>query len=136
MKKENISKVMEILNCHFDTPIILQGVSASIIPNVVVVSADIPSSELGVVPSENGYKYPAWAMELLVRDKKGEKSTICIDGLDSLPKDEQEKFYGMITYKGVNGFKFPKDTSIVILVKDIEKVSSRIRNLTLSFKAD
>lgn len=137
MKKESLNKVMQILNSGLSDPIIFEGVDAKILPNAVIISADIPSSELGVVPNDNGgYKYPAWVMELIVKSKKSDKIYLCIDGLDKVSEDEQNRFYGMFKYGGLNGFKFPKGTQILALCKNANKVSIRLKSLSLIYKAE
>ncbi len=137
MNKKSLSNVMQLFNLSIDDPIIFQGVDISLVPNAIVIPASIPSSELGIVPDNKGkYKYPAWVMELVVKSKKSDRVCICIDGLDDLKEGDQQKFYGMLKFGGLNGFKFPKGTKIFLFVKDMNKVGKKIKSLALTYKAE
>lgn len=137
MKKESLNKVMQILNSGLTDPIIFEGVDSEILPNPVIIPASIPSSELGIIPDDRGgYKYPAWAMELIIKSKKSDKIYLCIDGLDRLDDNEQNKFYGILKYQRINGFNFPKGTQILVLTKTADKVSIRLKSLSLIYKAE
>lgn len=136
MTEEMKSKLVKILKDNTKWPLIIEGVSSANFPTSVVIPATTPSSELGIIPSETGLKLPSWAMEILLKAKKSKKIIVCIGELDEISQEEQEKFYGMIKYKGVNGFKFPEGTQIIITVKNTKKISKRISSLALSFKVE
>ena len=136
MTEEMKSKLVKILKDNTKWPLIIEGVSSANFPTSIVVPATTPSSELGIIPGETGLKYPAWAMEIMIKAKKSKKIIVCIDGLDEISQEEQEKFYGMIKYKGVNGFKFPEGTQIIITAKNTKKISKRISSLALSFEVE
>ena len=136
MTEEMKSKLVKILKDNTKWPLIIEGVSSANFPTSVVIPATTPSSELGIIPSETGLKLPSWAMEILLKVKKSKQIIVCIGGLDEISQEEQEKFYGMIKYKGVNGFKFPEGTQIIITAKNAKKISKRISSLALSFKVE
>ena len=136
MTEEMKSKLVKILKDNTKWPLIIEGVSSANFPTSVVIPATTSSSELGIIPSETGLKLPSWAMEILLKAKKSKKIIVCIGELDEISQEEQEKFYGMIKYKGVNGFKFPEGTQIIITAKNIKKISKRISSLALSFKVE
>ena len=136
MTEEMKSKLVKILKDNTKWPLIIEGVSSANFPTSIVIPATTPSSELGVIPGETGLKLPTWAMEILLKAKKSKKIIVCIGGLDEISQEEQEKFYGMIKYKGVNGFKFPERTQIIITAKNTKKISKRISSLALSFKVE
>lgn len=136
MTEEMKSKLVKILKDNTKWPLIIEGVSSANFPTSIVIPATTPSSELGVIPGETGLKLPTWAMEILLKAKKSKKIIVCIGGLDEISQEEQEKFYGMIKYKGVNGFKFPEGTQIIITAKNATKISKRISSLALSFKVE
>ncbi len=136
MTEEMKSKLVKILNDNTKWPLIIEGVSSSNFPTSIVIPATTPSSELGIIPGETGLKLPSWAMEILLKAKKSKKIIVCIGELDEISQEEQEKFYGMIKYKGVNGFKFPEGTQIIITAKNTKKLSKRISSLALSFKVE
>ena len=136
MTEEMKSKLVKILKDNTKWPLIIEGVSSANFPTSVVIPATTSSSELGIIPSETGLKLPSWAMEILLKAKKSKKIIVCIGELDEISQEEQEKFYGMIKYKGVNGFKFPEGTQIIITAKNTNKISKRISSLALSFKVE
>ena len=136
MTEEMKSKLVKILKDNTKWPLIIEGVSTSNFHTPIVIPATTPSSELGIIPGETGLKLPSWAMEILLKAKKSKKIIVCIGGLDEISQKEQEKFYGMIKYKGVNGFKFPEGTQIVITAQNSKNISKRISSLALSFKVE
>ena len=134
MIEEIKSKLVKILKNNTKWPLIIEGVSTSNFPMAIAISANIPSSELGIISSETGLKFPTWAMEIMIKAKKSKEIIVCIDGLDKITPENQEKFYGLIKYKGVNGFKFPEETQIVIPVENAKNISKRISSLALFYK--
>lgn len=136
MTEEIKEKLVKILKDNTKWPLIIEGVTSKNFPTSIVIPASTPSSELGIVAGETGLKYPSWAMEIIIKAKKSKKVIVCIGGLDEISLEEQEKFYGMIKYKGVNGFKFPEGTQIIITAKNATKISKRISSLALSFKVE
>ena len=136
MTEEMKIKLATILKDNTKWPLIIEGVSSANFPTSIVIPATTPSSELGIIPSENGLQYPAWATKIINQSKNSKKVIVCINGLDEISQEEQEKFYGMIKYKGVNGFKFPEEVQIIITVKDTNKISKKILNLALSVKVE
>ena len=136
MLNEVKSKLINIINNNTKWPLVLEGLSSKKFPKAVVVPADLPSSELGVISDETGLKYPDWIKEIMDKSKQSKKVILCIDGLDTISQDSQEKFYGLMKYKGVNGFKFPEETQIIITVDDASKLSKKILDLALVYKVE
>lgn len=136
MTEEMKEKLVKILKDNAKWPLIIQGVSSKNFPTSIVIPSTLPSSELGIIPGDTGLKYPAWAMEILLKAKKSKQIIVCIGELDEISQEEQEKFYGMIKYKGVNGFKFPEGTQIVITAKNAKNISKRISSLAIVFKME
>lgn len=134
MTSEERNKLISVLKSNTKWPIIIEGITSSYFKDATIIPADIPSSDLGVVPTENGIKYPAWAMELILKSKKTSHRVLCIDKIDSIPDKDQEKFYGLIKVGGINGFKFPDGTQIIITASDMNKVSPKLSALTLIYK--
>ena len=127
-------KLNKILSNNKSWPIILEGLDATLIKDAVIIKADINSQDLGIKIDGNGYVYPNFINEL----ENSENKILIIDKLDEISKEEQEKFYGLIKYKGINGYKFPKETQIIITTKinGLNKISQNILNLTLNFKLE
>lgn len=136
MTEEMKTKLAKILKDNTKWPLIIEGVSCSNFPTSIIIPANTPSSNLGIIPGETGLEYPVWATEIIEKSKKSKKIIVCISNLDEISQEEQEKFYGMIKYKGINGFKFPEQAQIILPVKNTEKISKRILNLALSFKLE
>ena len=133
---EKQKKLLQILQDNQQWPLMIQGVAGVNFPNAVVIPAQIPASELGLMPALDGYKYPKWVMSILVKAKKSKRVLLCIDSLDSLAMDEQEKFYGMLKYKGLNGFKFPAGLQIILATKNSANVSPKIASLVMAYQVD
>jgi len=127
-------KLLQILNNNQEWPLMIQGVSARNFPNAVVIPATIPSTELGLIPTIDGYQYPKWVMSILVKAKKAKRVLLCIDALDSIDKSEQEKFYGILKYKRLNGFKFPTGLQIIVTTKNCTDVSPKIARLLMAYQ--
>lgn len=136
MTKEEKVKLNNILNGNRDWPMMIEGVKGTNFPHAIVIPADIDSSNLGIVPGETGLKYPSWVMQMNILIKKTERVVLVIDGLDSIPQEEQEKFYSIIKYRRINGYAFPKSTQIIIAIGEggMDKISPRIKSLTIPYK--
>ncbi|MBE5746050.1 MAG: hypothetical protein E7359_02050 [Clostridiales bacterium] len=128
-------KLINILNNNTSWPIILENVSSKDFETSVVLPANINSSELGIKIDDKGLCYPSWLNN--IKKQEGENTILLvIDKLDEISFEEQEKFYGIIKYKGVNGYKFPSETQIIITVKNKDNVSKKISSLCLSYKVE
>lgn len=127
-------KLKEILSNNKSWSIIIEGLDAKLIKDAVIINANINSQDLGIKIDSNGYIYPKFISEL----ENNKTKILIIDELDEISKEEQEKFYGLIKYKGINGYKFPKETQIIITTKTngLNKISQDILNLTLNFKLE
>lgn len=127
-------KLNKILSNNKSWSIIIEGLDAKLIKDAVIINANINSQDLGIKIDSNGYIYPKFISEL----ENSKTKILIIDELDEISKEEQEKFYGLIKYKGINGYKFPKETQIIITTKTngLNKISQDILNLTLNFKLE
>lgn len=131
---ENKAKINKILTDNASTPIIFIGANASEITNAVVIDAHIPSAELGILPTENGYKYPQFVRQLMALQMKGIMPVVVIESIDKISKDEQEKFYGLLKYRGLNGYKLPQNARIALLADKATDIANRIVQLSLVYK--
>lgn len=136
MEKNEFEKLKKVVEDNYKWPLILENVTADYFPNGVVIPATINSSELGVIPSENGEKIPMWLRTLLIVSKKPERPLLIIDKLDEISSDAQEEFYGMLKMKALNGFDLPANTQFLITVSDVKKVSQKIKGLSIIYKAE
>lgn len=138
MKKELREKLNTIINNNRKWPLLLEGVSAVNFPNAIVIPAYIPSSELGVIPSETGLKYPSWVMQMMIKTKKSDRILLVIDGMDRIIKSEQEKFHAILKFHRINGYKFPDGTQIIIPISKggMDKVTESIKSLVMPYKVE
>ena len=128
--KENL---VEVLNNNKKWPVILKNVSETEIENAVIINSNISNSELAVLPTENGTETPKWLKDLLVKSKLEEKVVLTIANIDKIDVSEQEKFYGLLKYKSLNGFDLPTNSQIVLTCSNIENVSEKIKSLCIIF---
>ena len=135
MTEETKSKLVSVLKNNTKWPLIIEGASKDNFPTSIIVPSNIPSSELGIVSDETGYKYPNWLTNVVNKAKKSKRVLVCIDSLDKVSEEEQEKFYGLLKHKSISGFRLPEAAQIIITVKNLKKVSKRILDLSLVFKA-
>jgi len=135
MEKKNTIKLIKILDNNKKNNILLMGTTATNFEDAVIIPATIPSQKLGIGIDDHGeYVYPSWLKEIEEK-KTNEQILIIIDGLDKVSKDEQEKFYGILKYKGINGYSFPVQSQIVCTSKstDQSKISDRILGLNIIY---
>ena len=128
--KENL---VEVLNNNKKWPIILKNVSETEIENSVIINSNISNSELAVLLTENGTETPKWLKDLLVKSKLEENVVLTIANIDKIDVSEQEKFYGLLKYKSLNGFDLPTNSQIVLTCSNIENVSEKIKSLCIIF---
>jgi len=137
MNNEDKKKLARILKDNEKWPIIVEGICAKTFKDAVVIPASIPSDELGTKIDDNGnIVFPVWLKQLKHSENSGKPTIVCIDGLDKVSDDEQQKFYGMIKYNGINGCRFSKTTRIVVAADDASKISKRIFDLALLVKVE
>ena len=138
MRKELREKLNTIINNNRKWPLLLEGVTASNFPSAIIIPAIISSSELGVVPSSTGLKYPSWVMQMMIKSKKSDRILLVIDGLDRIIESEQEKFHSILKFSRINGYKFPEGTQIIIPVNKggMKRVAGSIKSLTIPYKVE
>lgn len=129
-------KINLILQNNNSWPIILQGVESSLFKNAVIINSLIPSSKLGINIDDNGnYIYPDFCLKLM--QKENNKNIILlIKNLDEISKLDQEKFYGIIKNKAINGYNFPTQTQIILTCNDYKKISKKISSLCINYKLE
>lgn len=136
MEKYEFDKLKKVVENNYKWPLILENITADYFPNAVVIPSSISSSELGVIPGENGDKIPMWLRSLLIVSKRNERPIVVIDRLDEVSEDTQEEFYGLLKMKSLNGFDLPTNTQFLITVSDVKKVSKKITALSIIYKAE
>lgn len=134
-KISQMEKLVEILKVNQGWPLIVEGLDAQDFAESPTIQADCDASELALIPTEKGYIFPKWLSKLVKDSKEFKNVFLCISGLDTVSFELQERFYGLLKYKGLNGMKLPENTQIVIVANHggIENISQKIKSLTISF---
>lgn len=135
MNKESQIKLEKILKST-TWPLIVTNATAKDFSNAIIIPSDIPSTELGVISEDENQKYPTWAIQIIIKAKKSSNIILCIDSIDKVSELEQNKFLSLLKYKGINGFKLPTNTKIILTAKDTSNISKSIRSQSLIFKAE
>lgn len=107
------------------SPILVEGMTKEDFKNAEILPASIPSKDLGIVNTSKGLKAPKWFAHVM----KSDINTIIIDGIDGIDMENQEKFYELLKYKTISSIEFYKEIKIVVLYKDLKKVSPNIISL-------
>ena len=134
--KENNKEI--VFDFAVNVPLIVEDLNFDSIKNNVQLNSNINSSELGMIPKGNGFELPNWAKEL--KEMAGKTKDIVyliIKDIDELDFLEQDKFYGILKYVGINGFKFPENVRIILTARKggFSKLSKRIQSLCMVLRA-
>ena len=125
------SKIIEIIKLSKTAPVLAVGFAANLFENSTIIEANIPSKSLGIVSTATGVKMPNWLYGIM----KGKSShQIVINGIDSIEKENQEKFYELLKYKAISNIELPSDCNIIVTAKDLKNVSETILRLCLLVK--
>lgn len=130
------AKIKEVIENNRKWPIIIENIEARNIDNAIIINSKISNKDLGIIPNENGNKMPTWILEMILNDKKNVVSTLVISDIDQIDMVEQEKFIGILKFKGINGYSFPAGTSIVLTCRkgNYDLVSPKIKDLCIKIK--
>lgn len=130
------AKIKEVIENNRKWPIIIENIEARNIDNAIIINSKISNKDLGIIPNENGNKMPTWLLEMILNDKKNVVSTLVISDIDQIDMTEQEKFIGILKFKGINGYSFPAGTSIVLTCRkgNYDLVSPKIKDLCIKIK--
>ena len=123
---KSLSKIEQIKNLAVCSPVIAFNYSSSDFGDVTVLKSTISSKNLGIVNTSNGLKTPKWFYEIA---KNKSSHTIVIENIDLVSEESQEKFYELLKYKEISNVALPKDVKIIVLAKDLKKVSKSILSL-------
>ena len=130
-------KIRTVIKNNFSTPLIIEGVNFHESDSTVILSSDINSQNLGVIPEENGYSYPKWYNDLQKKANLKQRIYLVIDGINNIETQEQLKFYEILKYKAISGVKLPENTQILITSKNNGKdINPIILSLSLLYKAE
>lgn len=125
------AKIKGAIKLSLTAPVLVVGLTGDLFGNSTIIEAGIPSKNLGIVNTAQGLKTPSWLYGIM----KGKSShQIVIDGIDSIDKESQEKFYELLKYKTISNVELPSDCTIIVTAKDLENVSETILRLCLLVK--
>lgn len=127
------NNIKNIIENNKKWPIIIEGVTDLNLDNQVVIPSSISQDNLGIIPEDKGNKLPNWVLKILINHKKNVATTLVISDIDSVSFEEQEKFLGLLKFKGINGYNFPKDTAIVLTCSEgnYDLISNKIKALSI-----
>lgn len=134
MTQQQIEIFEQVLKNNTDWALIVEGITAKDVNSAIVIPATIPTEVLGITISENGIKYPEWLTKLKIVASSLKNAYLVIENIDSVSAEEQEKFYGLIKYKAVNGVKLPTNTQIILTAKNANNISKKISSLAILHK--
>lgn len=99
-------------------PILVDFIDGNVIPNSVILPANIDRSELNGHYENVEYISPKWLTEL---NRLNGLPILVIDKIDSIQRSEQVKFIEILKYKKVSTFELPENTVVILTAKEINK---------------
>ena len=96
------------------------------IEGAVVLPANIDKSELNGHYEGEDFLAPKWFNDI---SKDG--SILVIDKLDTIPEEEQLKFYELLKYRKVSTFELPNNCVIIVTVSKVKKINKEILSLVV-----
>ncbi len=121
-KMEKQSNIKELLKDNY-MPMIFEKIDSNIFENSYSIPSQISKDDLVGHYEGLSYVAPNWYQELI--NKK--YNFLIIEGLDEISEKEQEKFIELIEYRKISTFILPKNVRIILLCKNIEKISEKIK---------
>ena len=138
MTQDQKQKLMEVMKNNGKWPLILEGAKAEMLKGAVVLPANTSTENLGILPAEKDYVVPTWLKQLSQKSKRLKRVFLVIDGLENINGQDQEKFYGLFKYKGVNGYNLPDNVQILIPIKlgEVDKINDKLQALSITYKVN
>ena len=109
-------------------PILVDFITGEDLEEAIILPSNISQDELNGYYDDTTYRPPKWLDEIISRNKP---SILVIDNIDSIDKEEQEKFIEILKYKKVSTFNIPKTTIVIVTAKVInkDKINEKIYSL-------
>ena len=109
-------------------PILVDFISGKDIKGAVVLPANVDVKELNGHYDGTDFMPPKWLSEILSTNAP---SILVIDNIDSVSKEEQEKFIELLEYRKISTFNLPNNTVIIVTTKEVnnDKISEEIYSL-------
>jgi len=102
------------------SPVMAEGITASRFKDAVILPANINTDELGEQFINGKWAAPKWLLNLQKNARK-EVNLLVIDDLTKISKQEQGKFSEILKTKKVGKFELPKNCTIIVLAKNVNK---------------
>ena len=109
-------------------PILVDFISGKDIKGAVVLPANVDVKELNGHYDGTDFMPPKWLSEILSTNAP---SILVIDNIDSVSKEEQEKFIELLEYRKISTFNLRNNTVIIVTAKELnnDKISEEIYSL-------
>ena len=115
-------KILQILKDNPTYPILLKARGRLGLKNMIKLPVTTSCSEMAV-PTR-------WKHKVLMKEND-DKVYLCIENIDKISVEEQEKFVPLIKDKRAGNFKLPANVQIVISAKDLNNVAIEIKKFAL-----
>lgn len=98
------------------SPILLEGVSADVFKNPVIINSNCDISLLNGHYEKEEFVGPVWYNELIKKDNP----ILLINDINSVSKEEQYKFVEILKYKKVSTFELPKNCVVIATCNNLK----------------
>ena len=125
--KEKRELLMSYIKVNI-APILVDFITGKDLEGAIILPSNISNEELNGHYINDIYKPPKWLDKMIFSNKQ---SILVIDNIDSINKEEQEKFIEILKYKKVSTFNIPKTTIVIVTAKVInkDKINEKIYSL-------
>lgn len=101
---------------------ILVSLSKEMFKNYTLIDAECSDEFLKGKFDVDGYKTPTWYNEIKTKENDP-VNLLIIDNFDKINKDKQKRFIELLKYRKVNSLEIPKNCSIIVLARQVNKES-------------
>ncbi len=126
MIKKSKIKLSQVIKNNNLNPLIILGNELKEYQNKVEISANIDERFLNLSAD--------WQEELTQKSSQ-EKAYCIIIGIEDISLQEQEKFVNLLKNRRAGNYKLPNNAMIIILANNENKISDKIKSLSLMWNA-
>ena len=127
-----------ILDYAVSVPLVVEDLNIDSIKNMVEIPSTINSSELGMVAKGKEFIFPEWLDNLKQKAENTKEIVyLVIKDIDEIDFLEQDKFYSILKYAGINSYQFPENVIIILTAKKVgcAKLSKIIQALCMVLRS-